>query len=46
MNEVFERQKNIDKDYCTQTMANNLKTLRAKCYLTQEDLCELVGVSR
>lgn len=46
MKEIFEKEKSIDKSCYQRAMANNLKMLRAKCGMTQEELCSLIGVSR
>ena len=36
----------IDKDKYTAAMASNLSMLRAKLGLTQDELCQLAGISR
>ena len=46
MKEIYEKEKSIDKETYQKAMAKNLKMLRAKCSMTQEELSSLVGVSR
>ena len=51
MSEIINSQTNhtekiIDKEKYTQLMASNLKVLRAKAGMTQEDLSKAAGISR
>lgn len=46
MKELFLKSSHFDKEYYQKNMAENLRLLRAKFSLTQEELCDLIGVSR
>lgn len=46
MKESYFKSSHFDKEYYQKNMAENLRLLRAKFSLTQEELCELIGVSR
>lgn len=46
MNEMYEAEKKLNKEQYQKAMASNLKMLRAKCSMTQEELSCLIGVSR
>lgn len=45
-NKEIQSERLIDKEKYTQLMASNLKVLRAKAGMTQDDLSKVAGISR